>query len=150
MAEDLILVFRAVVAGGVITLDEPLVRYRRGGLSGRRRALQPRQVRERLAKNARHSLVESPQLLVDAERAGLGDQVAAGLQARLRRKRHVAAQIDGHGLGQRLRRFAVERDLPLALRLRVLMYAAFPQLAASWFALKRLALRHSGSEAFGS
>ena len=150
VAEDLILVFRAIVSGGAITLDEPLVRYRRGGLSGRRRALRPQQVRERLANNARHSLVELPQLLADAERAGVGDQVAAGLQAQLRRERHIAAQIDGRGFGERLRRFVGERELPLALRLRVLMYAAFPQLAAPWFALKRLALRHGGPEAPGA
>ncbi len=79
VAEDLILVFRAIVAGGATTLAEPLVRYRRGGLSGRRRALTPQQVRERLAANARHSLVELPQLLADAERAGVAAEVEAEL-----------------------------------------------------------------------
>ena len=149
VAEDLILVFRAIVSGGAITLDEPLVRSRRGGLSGRKRALRPRQVREGLANNARHSLIELPQLLADAERAGVREQVAAALHAQLRRERHVAAQIGGTGLGKRLRRFAAERELPLALRLRVLMYAAFPQLATPWFALKRLALRGNASDAVG-
>jgi hypothetical protein len=141
VAEDLILTFRAIVAGGAVTLDEPLVRYRRGGLSGRRRALSPQQVRERLASNARHSLVELPQLLADAERAGVGAQVAPALLGQLRRQRHVAAQLDSCARAEQLRRCLRERDLPLALRLRVLMYAAFPQLAAPWFALKRLALR---------
>jgi len=146
VAEDLILTFRAIVAGGAITLGEPLVRYRRGGLSGRRRALTPQQVREGLVKNARHSLVELPQLLADAERAGVRAQVGAALEAQLKRERHVAAQIDGDDAASgRLQRFFADGELPLALRLRVLMYAAFPQLATPWFALKRLALRRRAS-----
>lgn len=145
VAEDLILTFRAIVSGGALTLDEPLVRYRRGGLSRRRRALAPQQVRERMLKNAQHSLAELPQMLADAERAGVLDVVAPLLQARLRRERHIAAQFDDEaGLGARLQRFAGEHELPLALRLRVLMYAAFPAIAAPWFALKRLATSTRG------
>ena len=140
VAEDLILTFRAIVSGGALTLDEPLVRYRRGGLSRRRRALEPRQVSDRMLKNALHSLVELPQMLADAERAGVLDEVEPVLRARLDRERHIAAQFDDRAaLGARLRRFAADRSLPLALRLRVLMYAAFPLLAEPWFALKRLA-----------
>ena len=147
VAEDLILTFRAIVSGGAITLDEPLVRYRRGGLSRRRRALAPQQVRERMLKNALHSLVELPQMLADAERAGVLGEVGPLLRSRLHRERHIAAQFDPAGrLAARLRRFAVEHELPLSLRLRVLMYAAFPQLAEPWFALKRLAAPARGAE----
>ncbi len=70
VAEDLIMVFRAIVSGGAITLNEPLVRYRRGGISRRRRALHASEVVERLLKNNRHALVELPQLLADASCAG--------------------------------------------------------------------------------
>ena len=38
VAEDLVMVFRAIVSGGAATLPEPLVRYRRGGPSRKRRA----------------------------------------------------------------------------------------------------------------
>ena len=140
VAEDLILTFRAIVSGGALTLDEPLVRYRRGGLSRRRRALAPRQVRDRMLRNAQHSLVELPQMLADAARAGVLDEAGPLLRTRLERERHIAAQFDDRAaLGARLRRFAADRGLPPALRLRVLMYAAFPLLAEPWFALKRLA-----------
>ena len=149
VAEDLILAFRAIVSGGAVTLDEPLVRYRRGGLSQRRRALRAGDVRERLLRNARHALVELPQLLADAERAGVREQVAALLERQLARERHVVAQLDatatatatataaGAGAGQRLRRFFEDGAVPLATRLRVLVYAAWPGLLAPLFALKR-------------
>ena len=137
VAEDLILVFRAIVSGGAVTLDEPLVRYRRGGLSQRRRALRASDVRERLLRNARHALVELPQLLADAERAGVRGQVAASLERQLARERHVAVQLDAPGAGQQLRRFFTDGAVPLATRLRVLVYAAWPGLLAPLFALKR-------------
>ena len=35
MAEDQIMTFRAIMSGGAYSLREPLVRYRRGGLSGK-------------------------------------------------------------------------------------------------------------------
>lgn len=137
VAEDLVMVFRALLAGGAITLDQALVRYRRGGLSARRRALSAAAVRERMAGDARHSTVELPQMLADADRAGLQAQVAPVLEAELRRHRHVLAQMQPGPFAARLRRCFSDPGVPFALRLRVLMYAGAPWLAAPWFAIKR-------------
>ena len=144
VAEDLVMVFRAIVSGGAITLAQPLVRYRRGGLSSRRRALHAADVRLRLARNARHSLVELPCLLRDAERAGVLAQVGPVLRSRLAREQHVAAQLADGPLGARLRRAIGDADVPAALRFRVLIYAALPGLLAPGFALKRWLLRLRG------
>ena len=140
VAEDLIMVFRAVVSGGAITLDEALVQYRRGGLSQRRRALHASQVSAKLASNARHSLVELPCLLRDAALAGVSEQVAPGLQKQLARERHVASQLADGPLSPRLRRLLTDREVPALLRLRVFLYAACPVLLAPGFAVKRWAL----------
>lgn len=137
VAEDLIVVFRAIVSGGAITIDEPLVEHRRGGLSQRRRALHAGEVRERLRRTAAHSLAEIPQLLADAGRAGVLGEVETTLGRQLARERHVAAQLGAAGLAGRLRRFAADREVPLATRLRVLVYAQAPKLLAPFFALKR-------------
>jgi len=145
VAEDLVMVFRAIVSGGAITLPEPLVAYRRGGISRRRRALSAADVRRKLASNARHALVELPCLLRDAERAGVSDLVAPELSRLLARERHVAAQLDEAAtLAQRLRRLLGDREVPVSLRLRVAVYAACPWLLAPLFALKRVALRLRG------
>ena len=138
VAEDLILVFRAIGSGGAATHDTPLVRYRRGGQSQRRRALHAAEVRERLLRNARHALVELPQLLADADVAGVRAAVAAELESQLARERHVAAQLsaDADAAG-RWRRLLGDRAVPLATRLRVFVYAACPALLAPGFALTR-------------
>ena len=62
------------------------MRYRPGGLSRRRRALYAADVRQRLASNAHHAVVEMPCLLRDAAVAGVLDQVAPVLQAKLARE----------------------------------------------------------------
>ena len=144
VAEDLVMVFRAIVSGGAITLDEPLVQYRRGGLSRRRRALHASEVSARLASNARHSLVELPCLLRDAALAGVSGAVAATLRRQLAREQHVAAQLAAGPLAARLRRLWRDHDVPTALRLRVFVYAAWPALLAPGFALKRALLRWRG------
>ena len=144
VAEDLILVFRAIVSGGAITLTEPLVQYRRGGLSRRRRALRASDVGARLASNASHSLVELPCLLRDAALAGVSADVAPRLQAQLAREQHVAAQLvwAPASLAARWRRLWGDRAVPRLFRLRIFVYAACPWLLAPGFALKRALLRH--------
>ena len=147
VAEDLILVFRAIVSGGAITLAEPLVQYRRGGLSRRRRALRASEVSARLASNARHSLVELPCLLRDAALAGVSDAVAPVLLAQLAREQHVAAQLAPGPLAARWHRLWADRAVPGALRLRLFVYAACPWLLAPGFAAKRAVLRWRGVRA---
>ncbi len=147
VAEDLILVFRAIVSGGAITLPEALVQYRRGGLSRRRRAWHPAQVSERLASNARHALVELPCLLRDAAAAGVLDAVAPALQTQLARERHVAAQLAPGPLGARVHRLLTDRAVPLSTRLRLFVYAACPVVLAPGFALKRVWLQRRKPEA---
>ncbi len=147
VAEDLILVFRAIVSGGAITLAEPLVQYRRGGLSRRRRALRASEVSARLASNARHSLVELPCLLRDAALAGVSDTVAPVLLAQLAREQHVAAQLAPGPLAARWRRLWADRAVPGALRLRLFVYGTCPWLLAPGFAMKRVVLRWRGAGA---
>ncbi len=143
VAEDLIMVFRAIVAGGAITVPEPLVLYRRGGLSARRRALHASEVRARLLGNARHSLVEMLCLLRDAKTAGVSDVVSPVLTSRLAREQHIAAQLSSPKLAAQLSRLIRDRLVPWPLRLRVFVYAACPMVLAPVFALKRALLRRS-------
>lgn len=139
VAEDLVMVFRAIGSGGAITLREPLVQYRRGGISRRRRSLHAREVVERLLKNNRHALVETEQMLRDARVMGRLDDVGAHLYRVLDRERFVAALFGAGSIAAKLRIASAARRQPLALRLRLLTYAAAPWLLAPLFALKRLA-----------
>jgi glycosyltransferase involved in cell wall biosynthesis len=139
--EDQILVFRAIVSGGAATLDEPLVRYRRGGLSRRRRALDAATVAARLASNARHAVVELEQLLKDAATAGVLGEVGTALRAKLARETFVRDVFAADGAAARLRVVARASGVPLGVRLRVGVYAVAPWLLAPAFAIKRLVTR---------
>ena len=141
VAEDLVMVFRAIGSGGALTLHEPLVRYRRGGVSRRVRSLRPSDVIERLLKNNRHALVETELLLRDAAAMDRLDEVAAHLQIRLARERFIAELFAAKGTLARLRTALRARAVPAGLRLRLLVYAAAPWLLAPFFALKRALAR---------
>lgn len=144
VAEDLVMVFRALGSGGAITLREPLVQYRRGGLSRRRRNLHARDVIDRLLKNNRHALVETEQMLRDAAVMGREREIGPHLQRVLERERFIAALFGAATGAEKLRIAASAGDQPMALRLRLLAYAAAPWMLAPFFALKRLAARRRG------
>ncbi len=147
VAEDRLMVFRAILAGGAITLAEPLVRYRRGGISQRRRALSADVVARRLVANSRHALVEVPQLLADAAAAGQLAAVEGPLRRELAREAFVRDVFAARGLAGRLRAFRGAAGVPPGWRLRVLVYAACPALTAPFFAIKRWAARRRADAA---
>jgi len=137
VAEDLVMVFRAIVSGGALTLPEALVRYRRGGVSRRRRAMRTGDVVAGLLKNNRSSLVELPQLLSDAALAGELPAVEAALSARLERERFIRDLFAAKTAPERLSVAIHAKRVPLRVRLRLALYAAFPEALAPFFWLKR-------------
>ena len=141
VAEDRLMVFRAIASGGAITLPEPLVQYRRGGISRRRRNLRAHDVVERLLKNNRHALVELTQLLADAQRAGQLAAVDQTLRRELARELFVRDLFAADSLEARWRAVRASRRVPRLWRLRVFVYAACPALLAPFFALKRWSSR---------
>jgi glycosyltransferase involved in cell wall biosynthesis len=141
VAEDLIMVFRAIASGGALTLREPLVRYRRGGISRRVRNMHAHDVVNRLLKNNRHALVETEQLLRDATLVGASVAVCNQLDAKLARERFVAELFAQRSLVGRVRSALRARMVPRAARLRLWLYASAPWVFAPFFALRRLAAR---------
>jgi glycosyltransferase involved in cell wall biosynthesis len=137
VGEDLIMVFRAIVSGGAITLPDALVLYRRGGISRRRRTMRAADVVERMLKSNRSGLVELPQLLADARVAGQLAAVERSLKARLAREELVRDLFASRRWAEQLSRAAKASNVPIAERVRLLVYAAWPGLLAPWFALKR-------------
>lgn len=138
MGEDMLMVFRAILTGGAITLADPLVDYRRGGVSRRERTLSAQDVTRRLLKNNRNALVELPQLLSDAQLAGQLEAVQPSLTKRLTREELIRDIFSAVGVGNKVRLAANASQLRWAVRARLLVYAAFPWLLGPWFALKRL------------
>ena len=147
VAEDLIMVFRAIGsagegAGGAITLAEPLVGYGRGGLSRRVRSRRAQDVIARVLKNNRHALIEHEQLLRDAALVGQLDIVHAAFDAKLRRERFIRDVFAAPGRGRKIGVALQAAGVPIGVRLRMLCYAALPGLYAPFFFVKRMLIRH--------
>ena len=137
VAEDLLMVFRAIGCGGAITLPEALVRYRRGGVSRRVRNLSAQAVIDRLLKNNRHAVIEFGQLLADARTLEGGEAVRPVLQERLERELFIQRLFGATTLSQRLAVLLAPARVNAGPRIRMGVYALCPWLLAPFFAIKR-------------
>jgi hypothetical protein len=144
VAEDLLMVLRAIGSGGAHSTDEVLVSYRRGGISRKVRVLHAEDVIRRQLKNSRHAVVEYRQMLADATVMGCQDLMAPWIAPRLQREELVETLYGQPQatFGTRLRALRSARLVPWSTRLRLGLYAFCPQLLAPFFALKRW--RHRG------
>lgn len=139
VAEDLVMVFRAIGCGGAITLPEPLVQYRRGGISRRVRTLSADEVVRRLRSNNRHALVELPLMLRDADAMGTSavSAVHPVLAPQLARERFIAEVFQAASTLAAWRAVRGAAGVPWGVRLRMFVYARVPGLLAPVFGLKR-------------
>lgn len=141
VAEDLVVVFRAIVSGGAITVDEPLVSYRQGGLSRPPKPASAADVVARWVRNATHSVVEYATLQADADRAGCGDAMRAWAAPRLQKEELVLALFGPKRSPRPWHALAAASAVPLQARWRLLVYRFAPGLLAPVFWLKGLRRR---------
>lgn len=138
VAEDLLMVFRAVCLGGAIYVPEPLVQYRRGGLSGKRRAMSAQDVIRGWLSNNRHTLVELPMLRADAEKARCLDVMGPWLAEESAYAFLLRDVFAAQGGAIRTHLILRASAVSLSKRWRMWVYAVAPFLVAPLFALKRL------------
>jgi glycosyltransferase involved in cell wall biosynthesis len=142
VAEDLLMVFRAISTGGACSTGEVLVRYRRGGISRKVRALHAHDVVLRLLKNSRHAVIEYRQFLADAARIGNLPHVKTWIEPRLQKEELIQTLFNQKpSIATRLTALRQADMVPWSTRLRLAIYSLCPQLLAPFFALKRLRYR---------
>jgi glycosyltransferase involved in cell wall biosynthesis len=137
MAEDQIMTFRAIMSGGAVNLREPLVLYRRGGLSGKQRWKSVDDFVARIRRTNRFALVEIAQFLRDAETAGVGPLMRQALAAKQARENYTRDLFASNSFGERLRQLQKAKDVKFGFRLRMFLYAACPAVYLPTFAMKR-------------
>ena len=124
--EDQIMVFRAIAMGGAVTVDEPLVHYRRGGTS-RKPAFESDEHMQRWTHRQRgRELAEMEQLVADATVAGCDALVRPTLEAPFRRERYLRAMQGAGNREERWRAFRTATALPFGWRLRKMLHVQFP------------------------
>ena len=137
-AEDLIMVFRAISLGGAIHVNEPLVRYQRGGVSAKRKALSAQDVARGWLKRNPSALTELSVIKADALKAGCLEIVAPWLVKNLAYEEFIR---DIFRCDQTWAKFALAlgaRGVPWSRRIRVLVYAAWPKALGPFFFVKRI------------
>ncbi|NIE65524.1 glycosyltransferase [Burkholderia sp. Ax-1719] len=136
MAEDQIMTFRAVMSGGAHSLREPLVRYRRGGLSGKKRYRTVEQFVERVKRTTAFGLAESEQFQRDAQIAGVGDEMRTLLVPKLARERYARDVFALRGIGAKLQLLLRTPNVKFGFKIRMFLYAACPTVYRPFFALR--------------
>ncbi|HTH58524.1 MAG TPA: glycosyltransferase family 2 protein [Paraburkholderia sp.] len=137
-AEDQIMVLRAILSGGAISLREPLVRYRRGGLSRKRRYRSVDELIARMRQSNRYGLAELAQLQRDAEIAGIGERMRAAMAPKLAREQFIHGMFEASGLGERIGLLTRGAGVKLGLRIRMFLYASCPVVYAPGIWIKRV------------
>lgn len=137
-AEDQVMTFRAIVSGGALSLREPLVWYRRGGLSRKRRYQTVAELVGRLRQGNGFALAEVAQLQHDAEIAGLGDRMRAALAPKLAREQFIEAMFKARSIGERLALISGSHNVKWGLRIRMLLYSTCPAVYVPTLWIKRL------------
>ncbi|MGF6379104.1 glycosyltransferase involved in cell wall biosynthesis [Paraburkholderia atlantica] len=140
-AEDQIMVLRAILSGGAISLREPLVRYRRGGLSRKRRYQSVDELVARMRQSNRYGLAELAQLQRDAQIAGVGERMRAAMAPKLAREQFIHAMFEARTLGERIGLVTRSAGVKLGLRIRMFLYASCPVVYAPGIWLKRVVRR---------
>ncbi|WP_442775742.1 glycosyltransferase family 2 protein [Sphaerotilus montanus] len=124
LLEDQVNTLRAVCAGGACTVDAPLLRYRRGGVSSRQVDADGAALRSRLKRLAERHLALHRQWQRDATQAGCLDTVLAATDRVAQREAFLAALLADPKRTPSLallwdRRFRVRTGWRLAKWLRV-------------------------------
>jgi glycosyltransferase involved in cell wall biosynthesis len=121
-SEDQIMLLRALLLGGATTLNEPLVSWRRGGLSRKRRHPTLKAMLEHLRKGNASTRSELKQILADAQLCGQFERVYSALQKRISREQFLMRMLDSTSIRERLTITLSSKAVHPTYRIRIFGY----------------------------
>jgi len=134
--EDQIMTFRAIMTRGAHTLHEPLVQYRRGGLSRKRKWRTPEDFVARIKLANINGTGETRQLVSDAGKVGVGGQMRALLARKSARETYVSEVFGEAPLGRKVGLLFTSKDVDFGFRVKMFVYATCPWLLSPFFFVK--------------
>jgi glycosyltransferase involved in cell wall biosynthesis len=142
--EDQINTFRAICGGGAATVREPLVRYRRGGVSTRAQVVSAESFVSLVRRQSARQIALFSQWLADARLAGCHDLVERVVRREFDRELFMRDLLAAPTLAARLRVTHEAGAVDLGWRARKLVYWQWPALAVGIRRMQRRAkiLRH--------
>jgi hypothetical protein len=117
-------------------LHEPLVQYRRGGLSRKRRWRTPAEFIARLKLANINGTGETRQLQQDADKVGVGAGMRALLAKKAAREAYVSAVFGTCSLRQKIALLFGSETVSVGFRMRMFVYATCPRLMFPFFFVK--------------
>lgn len=142
VGEDMVMAFRAIGTSSAYTLAEPLVKYRRGGLTSKRKALTAADVVRGLTKKLVSTRVELKCMQKDASLLGASPFTMQTLEHKLAKEDFIAAMFSASSLVRKMQCCFQFPQVSAEYRLRILTYASAPWLLAPFFYFKRLRYQH--------
>lgn len=128
--EDQVNLLRAICSGGAVTLKEPLVRYRRGGVSGRMSDFSAQAFIARTRRQNTEHVALHQQWLNDARLVGCESTVEHGIRREFDRELFLEALLAASTLRERMAVASRWHSVAFHRRLRKLAYVSVPGLAA--------------------
>lgn len=148
-SEDQMMLLRALLLGGATTLRVPLVSWRRGGLSRKRRHPNLKAMLEHLRRGNISTRCELQQILADAKLAGQLERVKNSLLKRIYREEFLAQMLESKELREQIFITLSCKNVPLSYRMRIFGYINFPWIYDPIIRLKYVAKINTNKDAAG-
>ncbi|WP_047248577.1 glycosyltransferase [Chromobacterium subtsugae] len=140
VGEDMLMAFRSIALGTAVTYPVPVVKYRRGGLTTKKKVLTVDAVIHGLTRKVKSSQIELHAMLATAASMRAGQSVIRVLQSRLNREVFIEEMFFGK---ERLRAFFLT-GIGMGFRVRIFFYAFFPWVLKPFFMIKRFKQSNGG------
>ncbi len=127
-AEDQCLMFRALLMGGALRLAKPLVMHRQNGVSYKAKPATYALKKDKLIEGAKAALVESQQMLADANCLDRGVEVEALLQPSIAVSTFVVEVLTATTIADQWAAVKRAKKVSFGKLVRFFAYAAFPLL----------------------
>jgi|SRR5665647_860874 len=136
--EDQCLVFRALLMGGAVRLDKPLVLHRRGGISQKQEHGEKIYKYQELAKSCQRSLIEADQMLGDAKKTRYYEKILPHIQHAQRTSSYGYWILTSAYMGEKILLFFKTPNISFAKRFRFGMHAISPVVFQAFAKAKSL------------
>ena len=136
--EDQVMTFRAILTGSAITLHEPLVKHRRGGVSQKDKRIDVYEKRIEMIAGNLNSLVFIQQCIEDAKTVGQEKIVEAGFKVKVKYGKMIDDLFRSNSVSKAIKIVWVTRQVSIAKKIRFLVYSTFPWILIPYFQMKRL------------
>lgn len=129
--EDPVILLRALMSGGAMTVPEPLVQYRVGGTSQQPVFASASALKKWHETQSKRILAGIAQMLKDASHKGHYEFVWRALSDQKRKEEYIRSMIAGTTLRGRFRAFMAQPEIPAGWKARKLLTFSFPTVAVA-------------------